>query len=771
MAGEVLIIPSPPAIEQPLEAPVPPVPELALNGYQTSLECSAGSSPSTSRTVSGKAVSRTPSLRSSIFRRSEGGDSELTTEEAILTTVFSGHLSPTIAETLLDNEEMEVVPVYDAIAVYDYDAEGDGEVKDPMTFRSGDRIRVFGKQDIRNTVLGSGDFGGGGEDWAWEKEVEVSDGWCQVEIGGIVGFAPVSYLRFASDTTPLETRSEIELVLTDSRPPLTRFPALPTPAPLNMVDSFLSGNGEVSLTGTSDSSISQLNYPSAMAAIGHGVGAITGKVRNRLRRLLGSWFDGDSVHDFILGKAAGSNPVGEAAVESEGDEDTSGAAESGKHMIESGFKWSLNSPAYDITLQVAERRRKVSLDDAYIRPNTITDEFISYKLLSWFPDEIGSLQTVLTVHRRFNDFEWLHGHLQNRFPPSVIPLPALPSKQHMLLPTRRFDRNHVALRMRALERYLNALARHPLLRSEEVVVLFLSCGGTSVRSVAKDDRARSAIDLGEAGASVVVDDEEWIDAKRVYDIESAGRNPGPANFYKRIALTEDVHPETGFPNMMDRFAKHLSLFEAHLDPLVESTQKHQTTVVNLHNRYQEMAECLEVLARGQSQEGRMLRNLAWCWKRGCYDCHEFSNALLAVSKHLQGVAIAYEQHAQEDLTIFNERVREYATTVSGFQALSQLNDVAESRAEELRTTTSDPTTTATLVEFPDPQRQPPASTEAMQKRLSTILSVGQAEVERLHTEKVAAWDLAIKGWMDEEIATQEKVLNHLYAARAALGRS
>ncbi|KAI8590141.1 hypothetical protein BDZ88DRAFT_451462 [Geranomyces variabilis] len=778
---------------------------------------SADTPPGTATPAESLPAAKPASVRSSLFRRSSSSES-LTTEETILSNVFAGHLAPTIAEALLENDGLEVVPVYDAIAIWDYDPESD-EGEDAVRFKAGDRLKVFGKQDVRSTVLGAGDWQDG-VDWNWHQEVEVQEGWCQVEARGVVGFAPVAYMRFASDNTPMETGSEVELAIAE-RPTLASFE--PQPATItqsHLADSYL-GSGSSNAAETSiatsapDSSGSQLNYPSAMTALGNGVGAITGRVRKSLKRLLGSWFDADSVQDFIVGNQKGGSARHMPPILVDDDFDFSVELDRGtisltgdNHLIQRDFTWASNAPKFNVTIQCAERRRKITVHDSSSRA-TVTDDYIVYKCITWFQDDDPGTFTALTVYRRYADFDWLASHLQSRFPPAVVPLPTLPPKH--ILSARRFDSEYVEARRRGLERYLNAIARHPVLKAEEALVLFLSCGGQSERGLSEDDAddARQPAEYDATQVDIVEEDQEWLVGKRDHDAAVArtlrGGSAGPASFFKRVVLARDLHPEHGYPNIMDRFATHLSLVESHLDPLVESANKHQQCTSNLHARYRDLAACLEILGRGRPEAGRHLRNLASCWKRGCFECHEFSNALLAVSKHLNGVADIYANHAKGDLTVFSESVREYQTAIASFQALSQLHDLAESRADELESCTTEqsshlphhrPSLLAQVQHMknnPNSSKQPPqhnfhhhqstptsagattagpkttaAEAAGMKRRLETILAVSQAEVERLHGEKTQQWDAWVRGWVDSQIVAQEKVLNHLYAARDAL---
>ncbi|KAI8819377.1 uncharacterized protein EV422DRAFT_110284 [Fimicolochytrium jonesii] len=584
--------------------------------------------------------------RESILRRS----ADLTTEEAILTDVFSGQLAPTIADVLLADDDVEVVPVYDAIALYDFDASLD-ESDDAISFKAGDRLKVFGKRNVRNTVFTEDDGG----DFQWEKEVEVSEGWCQAERLGKAGFAPVAYLQFASDTTPLETRSQIDLVITgplDSPPLDCIMPSNPT-----LADSLISMPDPSVVSSFAETSISQSSYPSAaMSALGNGMGAMTDKLRKRLRSLLGSWFEGgDSVQDFILGNACGSAPRtfsdmdgSRSSMFADYMDDTEPGEE--KHLIETerGLTWGGRSPRFSVTVKSPERHRKVSFEPSQ-KQNVVVDEFVAYRVFTWFDDEDKQLYTSLSVQRRYTDFEWLHDHLKRRYPPTIIPLPTLPPKHSLI--TNKFDKGLVESRGRGLERYLGAISRHPLLRSDGAVVLFLSCGGTSMGGLTKDDlaRLRQEQTYKEDQIEVVLDDDEWIEGRKMFDQRRSLQGPegGPANFLKRVAVSVPARKDgrvAAVQNPMDRFATHLSLMESHMAPMLDASARHRDNVSELHTRYASMANALEDMGRGKADEGRMMRNLAWCWKRGCFGCHEFSGSLLAVSKHLKGVADVYEAH-------------------------------------------------------------------------------------------------------------------------------
>ncbi len=67
----------------------------------------------------------------------------------------------------------------------------------------------------------------------------------------------------------------------------------------------------------------------------------------------------------------------------------------------------------------------------------------------------GLDSTSYNVIRRFSDFVWLRGQLRDAFPYLIIP--SLPEKQQI----GRFNTDFVDVRHRALQRWVDRIARHP----------------------------------------------------------------------------------------------------------------------------------------------------------------------------------------------------------------------------------------------------------------------------------------------------------------------
>jgi len=114
------------------------------------------------------------------------------------------------------------------------------------------------------------------------------------------------------------------------------------------------------------------------------------------------------------------------------------------------------------------------------------------------------------VQRRFKHFDWLHDRLLEKF--TFISLPNLPEKVFMGSTDERF----VEKRKRHLERYLNRLARHPVVRGSDVFQHFMK--------VSKEDG-------------------QWKNGKRVAEKDKA---VGPSS--SSMLLPKELFPTMGMDN-------------------------------------------------------------------------------------------------------------------------------------------------------------------------------------------------------------------------------
>ncbi|KAJ3052285.1 hypothetical protein HK097_006571 [Rhizophlyctis rosea] len=256
--------------------------------------------------------------------------------------------------------------------------------------------------------------------------------------------------------------------------------------------------------------------------------------------------------------------------------------------------------------------------------------------------------------------------------------------------------------------------------------------------------------------------QKWINSMSQYEAQHATdrQRPGPARFFARVQRGDVTGFDFSNVELMDRFSDHIDMMETRLEQLLDASSKHQTLTSELSEQYEAMAQSLEALARGKQEDNRVEREICWCWRKGCGECHEFSSSMLGISKQMHGIAETFEGHSAKDLSVFNESAREYHALLAGYQSLVQLYDMANVKYEQILDKEEDlPPTSASSDTLPN---------AAMKTRLETVMDATSAEVARLHDEKVVGWKGWMVEWLDGMIGAQEKVLKHLRAAREAL---
>ena len=222
----------------------------------------------------------------------------------------------------------------------------------------------------------------------------------------------------------------------------------------------------------------------------------TGEWRGPLQDLLGrksinrfSSFVTSGAEAFILS----GSPVLESKNNAHSKEDTSasafdqdlrlGVGEADFHYVDAGPSWRAKTPPFNVLVHSPSKRSSV-LSGAYTIYN-VTSIFSSVSSTDWVevadPDDrhppsptSSSSTSRITVIRRFSHFVMLHTALSRRLP--GIALPPLPEKQY----AGRFSDDFVEARRGDLERYLNKIVRHPVVRYAEIVIFFLGCESDSV---------------------------------------------------------------------------------------------------------------------------------------------------------------------------------------------------------------------------------------------------------------------------------------------------
>lgn len=171
--------------------------------------------------------------------------------------------------------------------------------------------------------------------------------------------------------------------------------------------------------------------------------------------------------------------------------------EADKHFIDTGPAgpvWRSKTPAFSILVHSPSKRTSplsapytmYSITSIFSTPNSETpsdwvevpdpDDCPPSPCSTSTTGPAGGTVTRMTVQRRFSHFVILHTLLSRRLP--GIALPPLPEKQY----AGRFSSDFIEARRGDLERYLNKIVRHPILRYAEILTVFLSCENEDVSS-------------------------------------------------------------------------------------------------------------------------------------------------------------------------------------------------------------------------------------------------------------------------------------------------
>lgn len=126
--------------------------------------------------------------------------------------------------------------------------------------------------------------------------------------------------------------------------------------------------------------------------------------------------------------------------------------------------------------------------DRLLALDTVQVELIPEKkglFLKHVEYQVSSQRYKLSVYRRYNDFDVFHEVLLQRFAYRMVP--AMPPKRMLKgVLTSVSEREFIEGRRRALSRFINLVARHPLFSQDEVVKTFLTFSGSDVQTKLRD---------------------------------------------------------------------------------------------------------------------------------------------------------------------------------------------------------------------------------------------------------------------------------------------
>ena len=131
------------------------------------------------------------------------------------------------------------------------------------------------------------------------------------------------------------------------------------------------------------------------------------------------------------------------------------------HFNENGIEETVKCVKIEKTefSKISELDIKIKFPEK-VEPGIFSKPYMSYS--------IYANPTNLTIRKRYSDFEWLHKILTEHFINCVVP--PLCKKNYM----EQFNEDFISKRARALERFMNGIAIHPILRNSFIFYDFIA---------------------------------------------------------------------------------------------------------------------------------------------------------------------------------------------------------------------------------------------------------------------------------------------------------
>ncbi|KAF9297965.1 hypothetical protein BGZ88_008431 [Linnemannia elongata] len=389
---------------------------------------------------------------------------------------------------------------------------------------------------------------------------------------------------------------------------------------------------------------------------------------------------------------------GDKILEEEEDEDE--VTESDKHYIQSGPSWQEKAPLFKVRVHDPETKRKM----------VGMQEYTLFQVTSTFTEGVS-----VTVERRYSQFEWLYERLVNKF--GAIILPPLPEKQY----AGRFSEEFIERRRRALEKFLNRLVRHPVLRYSDLLTHFLSCN----------------------------EDGDWRRAERKFEND---RITGIA-FFQHVYHPEFNVNEDGDMDLVERFSAHCRGSERLMPFLTDATMAYKEGISDSAFQYKRFGLALLNLISTSKDgiENQTLNDdLAWCWRENCNDCLRLTKAMQTTAETMNLMAEIKQTHISDGCLPWQETIREHATPSTNYAPLVDMHTGTHKKLVEV---------------FEKEQTMEEIDSETVKSRCDTVFNITLAEMDRAHDERVQDFQKGTKEFLDAQIAYHEKMLAHLKQAR------
>ncbi|KAJ3426154.1 sorting nexin [Anaeramoeba flamelloides] len=280
----------------------------------------------------------------------------------------------------------------------------------------------------------------------------------------------------------------------------------------------------------------------------------------------------------------------------------------GTTMIHDGYIWEEKEPVFKVTIGKTVKRKKLRGMKKYTAYLIHSGNFC--------------------VTRRYKHFLWLRQRLVERY--ENVPVPPMPEKQFQ----GRFGEDFISRRREGLNRFLNRICEHPILRSSQIFHHFLEAD----------------------------EYQDWKMGKRAAEKQNKKEVP----FFKSITCAQEVTKDCD--NEITEFKKNITS----LDKCLKNVQNIATDLY-LSN-YQDLSASYLKFSKAFLKLGSEAKGIAW--RENCYPCKFLKNAIIKVGKNLGVEGKELKERGMEQRKIFIDPLKDYNRLIQVFVETIKVRDQA-----------------------------------------------------------------------------------------------
>eukprot|EP01135_Chromosphaera_perkinsii_P004066 Nk52_evm14s267 gene=Nk52_evmTU14s267 len=326
--------------------------------------------------------------------------------------------------------------------------------------------------------------------------------------------------------------------------------------------------------------------------------------------------------------------------------------------------------------------------------------------------------TDVPVNRRYKHFDWLYNRLTSKFP--LICIPPLPQSAA----GGKFEVNLVKKRTAKLERWLNRVARHPVISQSIVFQHFLTCDDGKV---------------------------EWKSGKRRAEADPITG----ANFFKSVEFVDDQDVTPHQIEEIEAFATHLKEMDKKRAQLISVFQHFVGAHSTFKREYNNLAEAFNhQLAKDEEFELKhpMEPKVGdWCWKKQCDECRPLGKAFKSTCRTYRDIAETFGEQPKADALPFLSAVKEYSGIINTYKGVLSIHQSSRNKAYKNE-------------KLADHDKVDPEKVASLKGRVDRVTKITLAEINRVHKVRQADYKQMMQEFLKSQVQFHRSIADKLESA-------